>query len=622
MAAEATAALAQLLEPHGVLAWLATYLVHSTLLLGAAWLVSRRLRGRSLGVEERLWKAALVGSLLTATVQTGLAALPSAPARAAEVAAVRVVATPSLPATWSPSTADAPVAQMKTVDPRLGSLAAALPGWQRLALAGWIGGCLLLVGGLALGWLRLRLRLRRREDVASGPAGRLLERILARTASRRPVRLTGTAALPVPVALGVGEREICLPRRALRELDERRQEGLLAHELAHLERRDPVWLLAALAVQSVFFFQPLNRLARRRLEEISELRCDEWAVRATGDRVGLAHCLTEVASWLVAERSALPAPGMARSRGALGERVRRILEGPEEGDGASRRRWLPAAAAAGLLAAVLAVPGLAPATFADPDPALDQATEAAPAEPATPPAEAEPEEQPRAAAEPWEEGAEDRRAERAREREREWEGEHDEEWDEAWDEELAYRFEHDFDFDIDFDWDSSHLPDAETIRRTVADAMAAAHAAMPDPEAWAEMEEELRDAVAAAREAQHEAMEVRREAMEEIARELEVELEGLHEGRELTAEEEARVREAMARELATVQAEVARAMVEARPQLEALEDLERVHVEIEEEMNRELHELGRELERMQRELEETRRQLERERRELERLEER
>ena len=39
---------------------------------------------------------------------------------------------------------------------------------------------------------------------------------------------------------------------------------MLAHELAHLARRDPLWLAFASVVERVFWIQPLNRIARRR----------------------------------------------------------------------------------------------------------------------------------------------------------------------------------------------------------------------------------------------------------------------------------------------------------------------------------------------------------------------
>src|SRR5687768_10948754 len=49
-----------------VLAWLATYAVHSTLLLGGVWLLTRRVV-RSDSWRDVLWKAALVGGIFTAT---------------------------------------------------------------------------------------------------------------------------------------------------------------------------------------------------------------------------------------------------------------------------------------------------------------------------------------------------------------------------------------------------------------------------------------------------------------------------------------------------------------------------------------------------------------------------
>ena len=48
--------------------WLLTYLVHSTLLLSAAWLLTPRLRSHR--VRETLWKTALFGGFLTATGQS------------------------------------------------------------------------------------------------------------------------------------------------------------------------------------------------------------------------------------------------------------------------------------------------------------------------------------------------------------------------------------------------------------------------------------------------------------------------------------------------------------------------------------------------------------------------
>ena len=50
-------------------AWMLTYLLHSTLLLGLAWLASKPLSRWSVAAEEMVWKLALVGALFTASLQ-------------------------------------------------------------------------------------------------------------------------------------------------------------------------------------------------------------------------------------------------------------------------------------------------------------------------------------------------------------------------------------------------------------------------------------------------------------------------------------------------------------------------------------------------------------------------
>jgi len=360
------------------LAWLGTYLIHSTLLLGAAWAASRWLRGRrsdgALALEESLWKGALVGGLLTATLQVGLgltlatAPPPSLAGAAPGPAALTAPATPTeVLASEQASLEPVGRAAAPTPYPLLATPAALLPGWQRLALAVWLLGALVGAAWLAVSWIRLRRILRRRAEIADGPSRHLLDRLVTESRSTKPVRLTGSSRLPVPVALGVLEREICLPRRALESLGPRRQAGLLAHELAHLERRDPAWLLAARTVESLLFVQPLNRLARGRLQQLAELRCDAWAVERTGDRTALARCLTEVADWLTG-RAAWPAPAwsqlpsMASGTEGLGLRVRRILEGSPEGVRSARsaRRWSLGLPAVLLVAVAGFAPGVTP----------------------------------------------------------------------------------------------------------------------------------------------------------------------------------------------------------------------------------------------------------------------
>jgi hypothetical protein len=231
-------------------------------------------------------------------------------------------------------------------DPRVW-LAAAFLAWSVLAL--------FLASGLVRSWLRLRRLLADRRPIEAGPAHMMLARLSAGSRLRR-VRLSASVRVDVPIAVGVLRPEIVVPERALYELEPAELESLLAHELAHLVRRDPAWRLVAGSVHRILFLQPLNRVAILQLESASEILCDDWAVERTLRPLALARCLTEVAGWVASSLGA-SVPAMARRGSGLGRRVRRLVAA---GDGVSPRRrdrWPLPLAAGGLALVTFAAPG-------------------------------------------------------------------------------------------------------------------------------------------------------------------------------------------------------------------------------------------------------------------------
>jgi beta-lactamase regulating signal transducer with metallopeptidase domain len=333
-------------------AWLLSYLVHSTLILGLAWGIARFSRV-SRPVRDVLWKAALVGGVFTATVQVlagggGLAGGWTVGGAAPATSVPALIATsvsPSVPSD-GPSPLHAFLEGVRT---------GAARGWPQLLLGAWVLGAALCVARLLIARRRLGRQLPRRE-IATGPVRNLLDH-LCRSAGIPPgVRLTVSPRIGSPVVLG--RREICLPERALTDLDREQQYTVLAHELAHVVRRDPAWRWLSAAVQGVFFLQPLNRVARRRLLDNAEFLADDWTVTRTGEGMTLARCLLEVAVWTRPFPAALEAAGMAERGTPIVRRVERLLS-TTTSRGASGRRTVLGAVA--LLAAVAAVsPGFMP----------------------------------------------------------------------------------------------------------------------------------------------------------------------------------------------------------------------------------------------------------------------
>ncbi|HEY4573499.1 MAG TPA: M56 family metallopeptidase, partial [Thermoanaerobaculia bacterium] len=354
-------------------AWMLTYLLHSTLLLGLAWLASKPLSRWSVAAEEMVWKLALVGALFTAPLQLAAGWQPLAGQwRLADLGGTAAVATApseSVGAGLVPARVEAssiPAIPSHSVRAKSGSQpslpavpARSLPSIAILILGTWALGALVLLAAFGRSYLRLGRRLRSRPRVVGGDLHAQLRTLAAQAGLEDSVRLSCSCRVPVPLAMGLREPEICVPPRALVGLTEEQQEGMLAHELAHLARRDPFWLVLGQGLACVLFFQPLNWVARRRLREISEMLSDEWAVARTGRPLSLAGCLAEVAGWSVRVPS-LPVPSMADRPSSLGRRIRRLLDETRLPESPARRAWL--AAVMGVL--VIAVAAAAPAVSA------------------------------------------------------------------------------------------------------------------------------------------------------------------------------------------------------------------------------------------------------------------
>src|SRR5438093_8995895 len=336
-----------------LLAWLLTYLIHSSVLLGVAWLVTRRRRLEP-AASDLLWKVALLASLMTGTIQSRLEL--STPASVAlPVATLPQAALLNQPA--APASDAGNPGVRRAVRDAAGASVSRAPSLPLVVVLVW--------GAIALGWClhyvarRLILfgRLADRRAVTDGPLAATLAELQRTAGYRRRVHLTMARTIPSPVALGPSG--ICVPELALSDLGAEQQPSLLAHELAHLARRDSLWLAGASLMERCFFFQPLNRLARRELETTAEYLSDEWATRKTGSAVALAKCLATVAEWIQASPLGVPVAGLAERRSLLVSRISRLLEGRLSASPASRRGWA-AVATVGVALTIAAAPRVSP----------------------------------------------------------------------------------------------------------------------------------------------------------------------------------------------------------------------------------------------------------------------
>jgi len=159
--------------------------------------------------------------------------------------------------------------------------------------------------------------------------------------------------------MGISRWLILLPEGIEYELTDEQLRALFAHELAHLIRRDPLWLWVGHGLCSLLAIQPLNFLARRRWKAAAEFVCDDWAIRQGVTRLAMAQCLTTVAEWRMNRQVRLGALAAGGSPASLPQRVERLLDEEEELDGWNSP-WRRAAWSVAVLLTVVAFALFAP----------------------------------------------------------------------------------------------------------------------------------------------------------------------------------------------------------------------------------------------------------------------
>ncbi|MDR7332647.1 M56 family metallopeptidase [Roseateles asaccharophilus] len=342
-----------------LLTWLCSYLLHSSLLIGALWVAERAgwLARVTTSTQETLWRLALLGGLLSAS----LPLLTAAPAPGPVVRPAQVAVQDPAPVITDALPSNAPVAQLPGA--QLGALPLTTrfePQTHDLAVgfvAVWLLGAVLMAAALAAQWAWLRRTVCRLAVVADPRWQALVAGLSADMRVPLPVLRHARAGWASPL-LAPG-RQLCLPAWCL-DLPDDEARAVLGHELAHLRRRDPAWRLLAAVMQALLWPQALNRIALQRLDLLAELACDAEAAAPAGQRLALAQSLLRCAEALKAP-GGRHGPALACGAAGVGSplfaRVRRLLK--PEGEAAPReRRALRWGLVAAMLGGLVALPAV------------------------------------------------------------------------------------------------------------------------------------------------------------------------------------------------------------------------------------------------------------------------
>ncbi|MCD6338724.1 MAG: hypothetical protein J7M29_05015, partial [Verrucomicrobia bacterium] len=239
----------------------------------AGALAARRLSGRR---QRAIWLTAfaalgwfLLGLGMGADRWLRSASVPSAPP---VKRAFRVREAPVFLADASLTGEGAPVA------PTVSAVAEPAYGWWPAWL--WLGGAFLLLGRMGLQRLGWAITTRRARRPGTDALQARVEILARRLGMRRRVRVFVSPELLSPAAWGVWRPVIMTPEDFASAQDERRQDAMLLHELAHLALHDPLWHTAARMVVAALWWHPLAWWGWNRLRAASEAAADEASVLA------------------------------------------------------------------------------------------------------------------------------------------------------------------------------------------------------------------------------------------------------------------------------------------------------------------------------------------------------
>lgn len=206
----------------------------------------------------------------------GAAPLPAI--SSADSAVADIAPAPAAMSLSAPSPADAPL--------QFGS--------QKLLLwidALWVLGVLVL-SGRALGgwWLIEKLR---RSPLAQAPqaVAESFQNACRSLNLVKPVLLRISDRVVGPLTVGLFRPLVVLPLSAITALTPEQIEAVLAHELAHIRRKDYLWNVLQSVVETLFFFHPAVWWISRSVREQRELCCDDIALSVCSSPIVYADAL-------------------------------------------------------------------------------------------------------------------------------------------------------------------------------------------------------------------------------------------------------------------------------------------------------------------------------------------
>ena len=322
----------------------------SSILIAVIFLLTRLLRRKAPVVRQMLWTLALFGALIVPFVNIGLnqigvvsISLVEMPQSASASSPIGTTAQMDEEAQFpvnrrihestddqrltndqsSPGSSEQSTSEPTTIGQSLWQIIRGK--WRLFVSLMWAVGACLMCLRLIIRWLSL-LRSRKAAMIETNPAiQKMVDTLTAQMGIRQSVEIRTSATVRIPCMFGIRKPVILLPLNLSDSLEPLELRAVLAHELAHVCRKDYPLHCCQSVIQAIYWFHPLVDFAAKQAARACEQVCDDWVLRVTGEQMAYAKGLTRFAEVTMQVPPMQPTLPLFRQKSDLFKRIESIL---------------------------------------------------------------------------------------------------------------------------------------------------------------------------------------------------------------------------------------------------------------------------------------------------------